>query len=110
MMQQLLLGAQGPLAITMSGSFSNVSGSSPVTTVASATGRGGVGAYTYLWEWTAGPSPSGITIVSPTASSTTLSAVLGPDESTGGTIRCTITDGVGNSVNASAAVNLSRTP
>jgi hypothetical protein len=110
MMQQMLLGAQGPLAITMSGSFSNVSGSSPVTTVASASGRGGIGAYTYLWEWTSGPSPAAITIVSPTAAATTLSAVLGPDESTGGTIRCTITDSVGNFVQASASVNLSRTP
>lgn len=109
MMQQMLMAAGGPLAIDMSASFSNVSGSSPVTTVASATARGGVGAKTYLWEWISGPTPSSITIVSPTSPSTTLSAVLGPDEGTGGTIRCTITDATG-SVSANATVNLTRTP
>lgn len=107
--QQAMIAGGQRLRINMSGSFSNFGSSSPVTTVASALATGGAGPKSYLWEWISGPTPSAITIVSPTSASTTLSAVLGPDASTGGTIRCTATDLTG-SVSATATVNLTRLP
>lgn len=105
--QLLVLGM--PLAISMAESFSNVSGSSPVTVVGAASGRGGIGSYTYAWTWDVPGSPA-ITITNPNTAGPTFSAVLGPDESTSGTVRCTVTDSIGNTVFDTALVSLTRLP
>lgn len=104
----LAAGGAGPLALELGGGFGAVSGSSPVATTCTANPTGGAGPYTYLWTWDSNPHP--ITLTNATSKTCNVSAVLGPDESAGGTIRCTVTDSASVVVDDTASVGLTRTP
>jgi hypothetical protein len=97
------------IAATISPASLTVTGSTQLITTGTATvmASGGSGTYTYTWVFSSGGF--GITINSPTHSSTTFTGNLSPSTSASGTASCTVADGYGQIYTLNIPVSITRT-
>lgn len=73
---------------------------------ATGTGAGGSGGYTYAWTYVSGDS---YTINSPSSATTTFTTNLASEQLKVGVYRCTVTDSLSNTANATITVELEAT-
>jgi len=110
--QMALLGAGGlpPLTISISPASlydTRVGNGNLTSSTATGTGAGGSGTgYTYAWTYVSGDS---YTINSPSAAATTFTTSLIVGIVKTGTYRCTVTDSLSNTANATIVVSMEAT-